>query len=429
MMIPSIDIQAGKTVQLIGGKELAIEAGDPKPLAEKFGRVGEIAVIDLDAAMSTGSNADLISEVLPLARCRVGGGIRDVEAAIKWLDAGAAKVILGTAARPEILSQLPKERVVVALDAVHDVETGEGVVVDQGWQNRTGDSVLERMESLSDLAGGFMVTFVEREGQMTGIDQKTIAKYLAAAGDTELTVAGGVAQEEEIAELDAIGIDAQIGMALYTGKISLAAGICCSLKSDREDQLWPTIVEDVSGQTLGLVYSNQESVHQSLETGVAHYWSRRRGLWKKGETSGDTQLFRSVQVDCDRDALRFVVQQQGRGFCHLDQPTCFGERFGIRKLQQTLQTRVQDAPSGSYSRRLLEDTVLLNAKIIEEARELTEADSPDEVIHEAADVLYFMMTKLASHGIKLDQVEAELDRRSLKVTRRSGDAKPELSQP
>ena len=204
MMIPSIDIQAGKTVQLIGGKELAIEAGDPKPLAEKFGRVGEIAVIDLDAAMSTGSNADLISKVLPLARCRVGGGIRDVEAAIKWLDAGAAKVILGTAARPEILSQLPKERVVVALDAVHDVETGEGVVVDQGWQNRTGDSVLERMESLSDLAGGFMVTFVEREGQMTGIDQKTIAKYLAAAGDTELTVAGGVAKEEEIAELDAI---------------------------------------------------------------------------------------------------------------------------------------------------------------------------------------------------------------------------------
>lgn len=427
MMIPSIDIQAGQTVQLVGGKELAIEAGEPMPLAKKFGRVGEIAVIDLDAAMSTGSNEDLISQLLPLARCRVGGGIRDVETAIKWLDAGAEKVILGTAARPEILQQLPSDRVVVALDAVHDKGTGEGVVVDQGWQRNTGASVLERIESLREYAGGFMVTFVEREGQLTGIDSETIAKYQAAVGDADLTVAGGVAVESEIAMLDDIGIDAQIGMALYTGKISLASGFCSSLKSDRADELWPTVVEDVSGQTLGLVYSNLESVDRSLETGVAHYWSRKRGLWKKGGTSGDTQQVRSIQVDCDRDALKFTVQQQGRGFCHLDQPTCFGELTGLGKLQQTLQNRTREAPSGSYSHRLLEDNDLLTAKILEEARELTEASAPNEVVHEAADVLYFVMTKLASLGIKLDEVEAELDRRALKVTRRPGNAKPEIS--
>ena len=87
MLIPPIDLQGGQAVQLIGGKEHALSAGDPRPLAEKFGRVGEIAVVDLDAALGTGNNTELIKELLPLAPCRVGGGIRSVEAAIEWLDA------------------------------------------------------------------------------------------------------------------------------------------------------------------------------------------------------------------------------------------------------------------------------------------------------------------------------------------------------
>ena len=146
----------GQAVQLIGGEALAIEAGDPFPLAERFGKVGEIAVIDLDAAMGTGSNAELIRGLLPVARCRVGGGIRTVEAALDWLDAGADKVILGTAARPEILSQLPKDRVIAALDAVN------GEVVVEGWTTKTGRSILDGIRALKDHVGGFLITFVER---------------------------------------------------------------------------------------------------------------------------------------------------------------------------------------------------------------------------------------------------------------------------
>ncbi|HLO40675.1 MAG TPA: HisA/HisF-related TIM barrel protein, partial [Phycisphaerales bacterium] len=106
MIIPSIDLMDGQTVQLIQGKTRELEAGDPRPLAEKFGQVGEIAVIDLDAAMGKGSNEALIKDLLRRARVRVGGGIRDVETAMKWLDAGAEKVILGTRAVPEILEKL-----------------------------------------------------------------------------------------------------------------------------------------------------------------------------------------------------------------------------------------------------------------------------------------------------------------------------------
>ena len=118
MIVPSIDLQGGNAVQLVGGKALAIDAGDPRPIAERFRRVGEIAVVDLDAALGRGNNREVMQELVKIAPCRIGGGIRDVDAALSWLDAGATKVVLGTAARPDVLRHLPRDRVVVALDAV-----------------------------------------------------------------------------------------------------------------------------------------------------------------------------------------------------------------------------------------------------------------------------------------------------------------------
>ena len=132
MIVPSIDLMGGQTVQLIGGREKALDAGDPRVIAERFAIAGEIAVVDLDAAIGTGSNAELMRELLAIAPCRVGGGIRDVATAIQWLDAGATRVVLGTAARPEVLRELPPARVVAALDAFN------GEVVVKGWREGTG---------------------------------------------------------------------------------------------------------------------------------------------------------------------------------------------------------------------------------------------------------------------------------------------------
>jgi phosphoribosyl-ATP pyrophosphohydrolase/phosphoribosyl-AMP cyclohydrolase len=173
MIVPSIDLQGGRTVQLVGGRDLALEAGDPAPLAARFGRVGEIAVIDLDAALGTGDNAALIAPLLDMARCRVGGGIRSVEQARRWLDAGAERIIIGTAATPALLRQLPPERVIVALDA------RDGEVVVEGWTRGTGRGVTERMAELRGLCGGFLVTFVEREGRMVGLDAGLVRDLVA----------------------------------------------------------------------------------------------------------------------------------------------------------------------------------------------------------------------------------------------------------
>jgi phosphoribosyl-ATP pyrophosphohydrolase len=417
MIVPSIDLMDGRAVQLVGGKDKALDAGDPRPLAERFGRVGEIAVVDLDAALGRGDNRAVIEDLLRRARCRVGGGIRTVDAARRWLDTGAVRVVLGTAATPEVLAQLPRERVIAALDA------RDGEVVVEGWQRATGARVEERMAALRELVGGFLVTFVEREGRMQGIDLDRVRALRDAAGGVLLTAAGGVTTTDDVARLDRLGVEAQIGMALYTGRLPLAEAFAAPLRSDRSDGLWPTVVCDQRGVALGLAWSDHQSLAEALASGRGVYHSRTRGLWIKGATSGAHQDLLEVAADCDRDALRFVVRQHGAGFCHRATRTCWGEDAGLGALARRLLARRDAAPPGSYTARLLGDPALLAAKLREEAGELAAAATASDVVHEAADVLYFAAVALARAGVDLGDVEAELDRRALRVQRRAGDAK------
>lgn len=418
MIIPSIDIMDGQAVQLVGGKEKVLDAGDPRPLMERFRIAGDVAVIDLDAALGRGDNTDVIAELVRMGPCRVGGGIRDVDAALAWLDRGADKIILGTMARSEVLRHLPGSRVIAALDAV------DGEVVVEGWQTRTGESVLDRMRALEGLVGGFLVTFVEREGRLGGTAMDRVAALVEGAAGASLTVAGGVTTTHEIARLHHLGADAQVGMAIYTGKLDLGDCIAAPLGSDRADGLWPTVVCDAHERALGLVYSDAESLRVAVQRQQGVYHSRKRGLWIKGETSGATQRLLRVDLDCDADALRFVVAQDPPGFCHRETHSCWGDLRGLGRLERTVQSRVAKAPEGSYTRRLLDDPALLAAKLTEEAQELAEAQTAEEVAWEAADVLYFTFTAMARAGVALADVEAVLDQRARKVTRRSGDKKP-----
>jgi phosphoribosyl-ATP pyrophosphohydrolase len=130
-----------------------------------------------------------------------------------------------------------------------------------------------------------------------------------------------------------------------------------------------------------------------------------------------------MKVDCDRDALTIVVEQRGVGFCHLDTATCWGEQFGLPELVETIARRQRHAPSGSYTRRLLEDPGLLSAKLIEEVGELLEAQNDEDVTWEVADVIYFTLVTMVAKGGRFEDVLAELARRSKTVTRRGGERK------
>lgn len=435
MLVPSIDIMGGRAVQLVGGERFELDGGDPLELAARFSTFGELAVVDLDAATGKGSNLELVAEIASRWPARVGGGVRDEATMVRLLDAGARTVMVGTKATPEFLSAFPKERLVAALD------NKKGVVMAEGWKTSTGASVIDRAKELAPYVGGFLITAIDIEGSMSGIDAaatKALIDAIRAVGfEGTITIAGGVTSPAEVAALDMMGADAQVGMALYKGVLDPAESIAACMNSDRPDGLWPTVVCDESGVALGLVYSDLESLKAAIAERAGVYRSRKRGLWRKGQSSGDVQELVRIEADCDRDALRFTVRQSGAGFCHRGTKTCFGpagadglggDERGFPLLQKTTARRLAElsggsAPKGSYTARLFSEKGLLSAKLVEEAGELAEAEGPVRAAEEAADLVYFAAVKLAKEGATLTDVERVLDRRAMRVTRRPGNAK------
>lgn len=410
MLVASIDIINGKAVQLRQGKEFVLEADTtPLDLARNFNRFGEVAVIDLDAAMGKGDNRALIKQICQVCDARVGGGIRDVETAQEYLRAGASKVIIGTKAEPELLKQLPSNKVMVALDHKN------GKVVDKGWTNSTNETVQERAKRLAPYCDGFLSTYVEAEGGLGGMDIEAV-KQLRDSLEKPLTVAGGVANTEEVIELSLNGIDVQVGMALYTGRIDLAKAIIDCLKFG-SDGLIPTVVQDQNQKLLMLAYSSKDSLELALTNGKGIYFSRSRSeLWEKGATSGHTQTLLSCRTDCDRDALVFTVMQEGVA-CHDGSYSCFTRNqsvpgFSLPVLFDKIAERKRDFPEKSYTTKLLKDRKLLLEKISEECDEVMNYTSRENLQWEIADLLYFLSVLAVDEGLSWKQIEGELSGRA-----------------
>ena len=424
MIVPSIDIMGGRAVQLRRGKEFVLDGGDPIERLEEFSVAGEVAVVDLDAALGRGSNADLIRDLVRRSPCRVGGGIRDLDSARRWLDAGAVQIMIGTAATPEFCGALPRERVIAAVDA----DRGE-VVVD-GWRTKTAAPLLERVRELAPVVGGLLFTQVDKEGEMGGFDRAAVEAVVRDAAGVRVTAAGGITTAGDVTELDRMGADAQVGMALYTGKLSLGDAVAAPLTKPLAGEVWPTVVCDEAGRTLGLVWSTRESLARAVTERRGIYWSRsRQSLWVKGETSGNSQQLVRVDLDCDRDALRFTVRQRGAGFCHLDRPACWPSRFDLDDLARTITERAARPEPGSGTAKLLADPTLLAAKLVEEAEELGRAEAGADVVRETADVLYLALVAVVRGGRTLAEVVAELSRRRGAVTRRPMAAKAPAEAP
>lgn len=220
MIIPCIDLMDGKVVQLVQGREKALEGGSPLEMLHRFAAFPQIQVIDLDAAMGKGSNDDLVELLASRAVARVGGGVRSAERARGLVEQGAFRVIVGTAAfdRPllkEIADAVTPDRLVIALDS------RAGKVVVRGWQEATEFSAEEVMLQLEPHCSGFLCTYVDKEGLMQGTDLDWFRR-LRGVTKHEITAAGGITTLEEIRELEKLGIHAALGMAIYTGRLNLA---------------------------------------------------------------------------------------------------------------------------------------------------------------------------------------------------------------
>ena len=403
MIIPSIDIRDGKAVQLRQGRDLVLtDDRDPIELAREFNRYGPVAVIDLDAALGTGDNLELIEQICRVAEVRVGGGIRDVERGKRLLRAGAQKLIIGSAATPEFLSQFNPDHIIVALD--HKGMT----VVDKGWTASTGERVLDRGRRLAPYCSGYLCTFVEVEGTMQGLPMVS-AFCISDQLPHPVTFAGGIDSTDEAIHLCREGLDVQVGMALYTGKLDLDDVIVGSMDFEKMNGLIPTVVQDDRGQFLMQAYSSPESLQLALLSGKGTYFSRsRQQIWEKGATSGNTQKLLTCRADCDRDALVFTVEQTGHA-CHCGSYSCACDKtFDIRDLLFHLEERLRERPEDSYTIQLADNPEKLFKKLLEEAFELSLAKTPQDQQWEIADLLYHVLVYMAVNGISWDQIISEL---------------------
>ncbi|MDR2480350.1 MAG: phosphoribosyl-ATP diphosphatase [Treponema sp.] len=457
MIIASIDIQNGKVVQLKQGAELVLQRDNALELAVEFDRYGEVAVIDLDAAMNRGSNLDLIKPLLRKAECRVGGGIRTTEQAKELVSLGARKIIVGSNAfrdpakkgagaaggefAPNVsflkamADKIGRERLIVAVDA------RDGEIVADGWKTPTGLDLFAAAKAVEPFAGELLFTCVEREGTMTGIDIEQ-ARKLRLTVSCSLTVAGGVSTLDEIEQLAAIGCDVQLGMALYTGKVNLADAFIKSLnwkkgggvagaeppqRGEAENPqgsqrggrlppapLHPHIIQSPDGQVLMTGFTDEEALAETFKRGNVCLYSRTRNkLWMKGESSGNTLRLLKMRADCDRDALLATAEPCGP-VCHTGAWSCFAANrsYTWELLQGIIAERLRNPAPGSYTASL--DDELVREKVLEEAGELCEAKTREEIIWEAADLLYFATVLLTRGGVSVGEVLDELDRRHKK---------------
>jgi phosphoribosylformimino-5-aminoimidazole carboxamide ribotide isomerase len=224
MLIPSIDLKGGQVVQLVQGKRLAMAFDDVDAWVVRFRGFPRVQLIDLDAALGTGDNDAVVRRICGELPCRVGGGIRTAARAAAVLDAGAAAVIVGSsffaggepslAFARDLAAAVGAERVIAAVDSLG------GRVVVRGWTERTPLATVSAVAALEPYCGEFLYTHVDTEGLLGGIDMAAVRSVRAATA-RRLSAAGGITTREEIDALDALGVDAVVGMAIYTGRLAL----------------------------------------------------------------------------------------------------------------------------------------------------------------------------------------------------------------
>ncbi len=429
MVISSIDLKDGHVVQLKNGKDLVLQRDDADSLISEFNTYGEVAVIDLDAALrntdekGNTKNTELLKSLLRKGNVRVGGGIRDVKKARELISLGAEKVIIGSAAwnsnpkdgksvlnvpfLEELVNAIGKQRIIISVDAIN------GKIAVRGWTETINVSLVDGAREAEKYASELLFTCVEKEGCMQGTDMVQV-KALRDAVKCRVVAAGGVNSLEQIVELEKMGCDVQLGMALYTGAVSLKDAFIGCLDWKKTDGMVPVIAQSVNGEVLMMGYANKDAFEKTFETKKLTFFSRTRNtLWTKGETSGHFLEVKKLRVDCDRDTVLATVVPNG-GTCHTGSWTCFGsdpdERSSLERLYGTISERFANPKPGSYTATLNDKRV--REKVMEEAEELTDdAETKEDVIWEAADLLYFVSVLMYKEGVTWQDVYNELDKR------------------
>ncbi len=388
MNIPSLRIVEGQQERVGEGRSTAVDAVEIMGLAEGLSRAGEIAVIDVDAERGAGENLTVLKSLCSRFACRVGGGIRTQERGRVLLRAGAERIIISHDAQVEVLRAFRSMHVILELDL-------------------GGDDVKGRIGATQDHCSGYLCINVPLDGETGRVDVEAVRR-LTMITDRRLCLALDDVTVQEVASLDRMGVDVQVGETLQSGLIAAAESFASCVRWG-EDGTVPTVVQDTAGQVLMLASSSWESLVKSLRSGEGTYYSAARGsIWRKGEKTGHDQLLLRCVPSCDRTALHFLVRQAGVA-CEKGSYSCFGEReFSLPFLGEITSTKKSGDPSISYTARLLDDPALFASVIREKTEELVVAEKRDETLWAIADLVYFLVVKAVSRDIAWSDVIREL---------------------
>jgi phosphoribosyl-ATP pyrophosphohydrolase len=400
MLLPTIEISCGRAM-ILGpdGCRHPVEE-DVLALVRRFGRSGEVLLTDVDAAAGTGDNEALVRQAVRHASCLVSGGIRDEEKARRLLRAGALRVVLSSEASTDLLSRLPRYRTLVALDLAEAVNGDACGRIDRG--------PVETMQILSPYCSGFLCSGVGHDDSLVSIADRIA--HLAQSTGMYLALAIPGVGPGEVRTLDRLGVDVRVGLDACGAALSPEEAFAACMDFTHEPL--PTVVSDTQGQVLRMGWSSRESLLASLMSGRLHSVPGPGGAapGSTADSAEDSYELLRASVDRGRSSLWFQVRPVGAvrdraGYSSFGN----GARdFGLHALFDVIMARRKDPRPGSYTSFLFEKDDRIPRKLTEEIYELLTARGREDIIWEAADVMFFLLAYLARTGVSLDEVIAEL---------------------
>jgi ATP phosphoribosyltransferase len=413
--VPTLDISNGKAVLVRNGKVYKV-FGDALEKAKFLSIHKHFQLIDVDRALGNGNNTELIKKIVQKYPCYVGGGIRTFEDAVEFLNSSAKRIIIATNLTKEFVRSIPKERLIIAFD----IDQNYHVLI-KGRTDVSQYKFEDVLKEFGDYVEIISVTFHHTEGLCNGIpfDQVEVIKNMVEQYNIKLSIGGGIANIIEITKLMEMNITPQFGSGFWNGLFTLGDVYLVLLNNVKqskwivtktgENTLYPCIVQNIDGIILGLTYCNKESLKISVDTRIATFYSRDQDtLWIKGATSGNYHIVHQVHLNCDNTAIRMIVE--GKQFCHFDCISCFGHCDPSRGSLKSLQRIIQQSKEGSYTSQLLKSETRIKSKILEEANELV-CSIDEEIVHESADLFFFISMFLEKNKVDIRDVEQELIKR------------------
>ena len=417
--IPTIDISDGKAVLVQKGKVYRI-LGDAMEMAKYLSIHKVFQLIDIDAAIGSKSNRNLIKKICEKYQCYVGGGIRTYDDALELLNSSARRVIIST--NSDILEKIPKNRSILAIDIDESYN-----ILTHGRTKKSDKNFFEFLNEKIQNIEMITITFHHKEGTNLGIPLNQVIKIKEFISNFKnesiyLVCAGGISSIDQIKELFQLGVTPQFGSGFWCGKFTLGEVYAELLnydkqlkwiKNDKGEALFPCVIQSDDGVILGSVYCNNEAIKESVDKRKATFFSRDSNkLWMKGETSGYEHTVLAVHFNCDYTSLRFIVE--GEKFCHLgSQNSCFGEtnpnRGGLKTFQKLIKLKKKQ--DMEFSNKILIDSNQVDSKIIEESERLVYAREKEEIISSTSDLLYYSILFLDKKNLNIDDVEKELIKR------------------